>query len=167
MEQNKRKTTKETGLTIGNAQLHNALNAISTRLSELQKVAGGTYQTNGNFKFTPNGTMTGVDIHKCTDIAQLLTIHSFLKQKAEGYNQSGTFFGLKQFPVFKWCGYTLEQWETDLKIRIALTTQKEETDALEQAKKELGGFLTREDQLGMLLQKLGGTLGFNLTTGGE
>lgn len=151
----------QTGLVIGNAQLHNALNTIDARLKELAKVAGGTYQTNGNFKFTPNGTMTGVDIHKCTDIAQLLTIHSFLKQKADSYNESGEFFGLKTFPVFKWCGYTLEQWETDLKIRIALTTQKEETDALENAKKQLGGFLTREDQLGMLLTSLAGTLGVN------
>lgn len=157
----------QTGLVIGNAQLHNALSVIEARLKELNKVAGGSYQTNGNFKFTPNGTMTGVDIHKCTDIAQLLTIHSFLKQKADSYNASGEYFGLKQFPVFKWCGYTLEQWETDLKIRIALTTQKDETDKLEAAKKQLGGFLTREDQLGMLIASLADTLGVNFGGDGK
>jgi len=158
--------TDNKDLTIGNTKLHNALDLIDARLKELNKEAGGTYQTNGNFKFTPNGTMTGVDIHKCTDIAQLLTIHSFLKQKSDSYNSSGDFFKLKQFPIFKWCSHTIDQWENDLKIRIALTTQKDETDQLTAAKRQLSGFLTQEDQLALTLKALSSTLGLNMT-GGE
>lgn len=157
-----RNKTNETGLTVGNATLQGALGAIETRLKDLNNVAGGNYQTNGAFKFTPNGTMSSVDIHKCTDVQQLLTIHSFLKQKADSYNGSGTFFNLKQFPVFKWCGYTMEQWEADLKIRVALTTQKDETDALNAAKAQLSAFLTKEDQMHMVLQNLSSLLGMNL-----
>ena len=87
-------------------------------------------------------------------MSTLLSIGSFLLEKKEYYDKFASKT-LDSYPVFKWQSYTYEQWENDLNTRLAIISEYDRLQKINEAKAKLERFLTEEDQLNITLKELG------------
>lgn len=137
-------------------QLHEALQTIETRLSAMKKITEGQMRTNGNFKFNPQSQQAPtIPIDKVTDLSLLISIHAFLTTKKKEYEESAKLLDLSSFPVFKWQHHSYEDWDNDIRIRVAVVSHHTEKQKLHEAKEKLSRFLTEEDQMQLTLKELG------------
>lgn len=135
------------------SQLPKALEIITAKLTNIQRVTEGVLKTNGMFTYTPANTAKSINIATSTDLQELIEVYSFLKSKADGYESAAKELGLTTFPVFKWLNYTFDAWKNDLMIRVAVVGSHNEITRLKNQKAELEKFLTKEDQLAALLKE--------------
>lgn len=112
------------------SKLTKALELLNSQLSQINK----SFQTNGLFKYNPayNGGSSRLNIHDSRDLSSLLNVGAFLKSKKESYDNYAKSIGLDTVPVFTWQSFTFDQWNDDLKIRIAVIS------AHDQILKDLG-----------------------------
>lgn len=137
------------------SKLYEALEMVDGKLKAIKKVTGKTMVTSGMFSYTPNNQAKSVNIHASTSLSELIEIYSFLREKKSGYDNAAEALGLSSFPQFSWLGYSFENWESDLKIRVAIISSNQEIQKLTLQKKELEKHLTQDDQLGILLKEMG------------
>ena len=88
---------------------------IADKKSVISKITNSTYLTNQSFKETPNSN--SINLNTVTDTSVIVEILAVLLQKANSYTQASEKLGVTGVE-FKHQGYTLYEWETDLKTRL-------------------------------------------------
>lgn len=134
------------------------LNAVRSKIQNIKLIADAPARTHGKFKYNPTG-IPETTINTVTNVADLLNILGFLMEKENRYNAAADAIGLNEYPVFTWCGYPVADWKHDITVRIAVINHHKNLGVLEMAEKELTTFLTQDDRLQMLIDKIGGLLG--------
>jgi hypothetical protein len=133
-----------------------ALQAIEAKLNGLKMIEDSVYKTSCEFRWNPNyQSNPPIKLDAIVDVDKLIQIHSYIAMKDEAYNKSANTLEITEYPVFKWQGYTLADWEHDIKLRIAIVTHKTQFDKLKRAKNKLESFLSKEQQVEMFLEQLG------------
>jgi len=144
---------EEKGLLIATPTVISALEILKAELMGLRSIAETQYKNSVNVQGFP------VSIDSCTDIVVLVKMHSSVSSKARAYNNSLIELGVKEAPVFKMNDTTVEDFEHNIKLRIAVIQHEDRKKELEELVKEGEAFLTKEDQYQIYLKKLQGRVG--------
>jgi len=105
---------------------------LQAKKAEVASAERPTYITGGLFRYSINNPSNGVDLTTERNILKLKEIWMFLDERSAHNEPANEFFGISE--PFKWQGFTVEEWERDLKTRanfIQLKQRKEELQALE------------------------------------
>lgn len=132
--------------------------AIDNKLKALKEVTDSQYKTNGEYRFAPGFSGNIIDIHKSTDVRLLLGIVGALTNHKTNYENAAKMMGLDTYPEFLWLKYNYGAWTHDIKVRLAVITHYDTKKKLEEAKKELEQFMTQEDRLALVLEKMKGLI---------
>lgn len=132
---------------------------IKSAKKSLKGIENKSYRTTCRFKFNPTSyDNNGIPIDTVTDVSLLLNIAAFLIEKEEYYQKAVEHFKLDtpdfEIPVFKWNGYSKNDWLEDIELRLQLIYQKEKIDLLDEAEAELKQLQTRTDRLEALASRL-------------
>ena len=140
-------------------QMQEGLALISEKLKQLKSISETPYKTSGEFRFNPAYTGNPpIRIFNVIDLGVLIGVLGAIKGHYDKYEDAAEILGLKEYPVFEWCGFTYEAWAHDLKLRASIISEKETREKLLRAKSKLEQFLTEEDRLAITLQELKGIL---------
>lgn len=100
----------------------------------------------------PDSLLDRMNIQTVTDINKLLDIYGFLLMKEDFWMKAGKELGVVH--VFKWMGFSIESWKTDIQSRIAqinLTVKRKELETLET---RLNGLVTLEQRRELELKEI-------------
>lgn len=135
---------------------------VQEKKTEISKLETPNWETNCSFSFDPDtNSRKNIQVVN-TDV--LIEILSFLKMKQEYHAKATISLGFetsleKAMDKFEWCGFTVAEWEHDLKIRsgkIYITDKKKELDDLE---KRLDKLVSPEFKAKMELEEIAKLLG--------
>lgn len=112
-------------------QVQKLFQVVQAKKAEIAKAEKPNWETNCSFGYIKDSS-SRTNIQVVADVEELVHILGFLieKQKAFESAQSILDTGL----TFKWMGYTLDQWQSDIKTRIdkiQITKKKKDLEALE------------------------------------
>lgn len=122
---------------------NDALAMLNQKLAALVDIENAPWATNGN---TDGCGITSQNLKDITDIETLLRLDAMITQKEEYYTKAADKYGLASVKAFKFNGYTKEEWEKDIKQRIAIITQTESRERLTQYKNRLESFQTEQEK---------------------
>ena len=88
---------------------------LAEKKAEVQKAERPMYLTGGNFKYSEYNGQSH-DISTIRDTRKLAEILAFLIGKSKDLTEANSRLDLKD-QQFTWFGFTLEEWEADLKTR--------------------------------------------------
>jgi hypothetical protein len=128
------------------------IQTIDAKLEQLRLVFNTNFRTNGDTKTSANPG--GMKINQITTVGLLIAIMAEILAKKEAYDRGAEFLGLNQFPSFIWQGYGLDSWTFDIKLRIAQIEQSKNESELVAIKTDLQEFMTKEDRLALLTERL-------------
>ena len=78
---------------------------------------------------------------------------AFLLEKENRHQEACKRLGVNE-KVFKWSGYTLEEWETDFKAKIDLIKYNEKEKELKALEKKLAELLSEEGKTSKMLEDI-------------
>lgn len=119
--------------------------------AEIAKVEKPVWRTNCSITYSGLTNVT-VNLQVLTDVETLIAILGFLFEKEKAYNQASTVLGVDS--TFRWMGFTLQEWQSDIKLRIAkiqVSSKKKELEAIEE---RLGKLISPELRRQMELTEL-------------
>ena len=106
-------------------------NVVQEKKKEIQKAEKPNWLTNSSFGYTPE-TSGRKNLRVINNVDELVDILSFLKGKSHFHDEAAKTLGSKS--EFTWMGFSLSNWEEDLKTmatKINITKKKSELDILE------------------------------------
>jgi len=147
---------KETQALEVRSKMQEKLQSVKDQLASLKAETESPYKTNGEFRFNPHAIQGGnIRIHSTTDITILLNVLAYLNEKSTGYvNAAEKILEFKNYPAFKWMGFTYESWEHDIKVRVKQLVFVEKKATLMKAKMTLESFMSEDDRLALMLNDL-------------
>jgi hypothetical protein len=98
---------------------------------EISKAERPNYKTNCSFRYNPE-IAQNINIQVCADVEQLTSILGFLLMQETNYNEASNRLGI--ISKFKWGGFSLDEWESDLQLRVTkiqITKKKQELETIE------------------------------------
>lgn len=107
----------------------------------ISKAEKPQWKTNCSFGFNPDSGRR-INIQVEADVSNLTTILGFLMGKADEFKKASEVLGLKQ--EFKWMGFTLADWRSDIQTRVAKIQITSEKRDLETIEKRLSGLISPE-----------------------
>lgn len=102
--------------------------------------------------YNPETLTDRINIQTVTDTSKLIDIYAFLLQKKDYWDRACSTLAVKK--EFKWMGYSLDDWETDIKSRmesIGFLAEKKELGVLEE---RLNKLITTEQRRALELEEL-------------
>jgi hypothetical protein len=148
-----KKTTRTTTTVTKYSDAQQTIKNIDAKLEQVRAVFGRPFRTNGESK-TTTVNPTNVNVRAATNIALLIDILGEITAKGEQYNKAATMLGLTQYPSFNWQGYSYESWLFDIKLRIEQINQVTTENELLAIRNDLQEFVTKEDKLSMLQERM-------------
>jgi hypothetical protein len=123
---------------------------------EISKAERPNYKTNCSFRYNPD-VAQNINIQVCADVDVLASILGFLITQETNFNEATNRLGLTS--KFKWQGYSVEEWQSDLQCRVTkiqITKKKQELEAIEsRLDKLISPELRRQMELDELTKMLG------------
>lgn len=144
------KNKKETGLVLAGQDVPSQIAAVEAALKNLKTVETSKFKTNGNL----SAYGSSINIQTETNIESLLKATASLIMQKQAYDMAQTHLELKSVPAFKIGGYSVEEWTSDIKLRIEIINHKEKADKLTAYKNKLSEFISKEEQKAMLLKEM-------------
>ena len=135
-------------------ELKSKYQQIEDAIKDLEKINSEQYRTSGQFRYNPTNSYSAIDITSTTNRAELIHAYAFIKTKAEQYHNAANEIGINVYPVFKWCGYSPEDWFNDIKLRFKLIEHDGQMDKLKEAKRKIQPYLPKDDIIKQLLIEL-------------
>lgn len=129
---------------------------VQARKSEITAAERPVWETEGTFGFTANSAHDRVNIKTITHPGKLVEILSFLYERQSSIEKASLALGIKH--NFKWLGYTVEEWEKDLKTRTNQITIQEKRKNLTELENRLIAFapeLKERIELESLIKEVG------------
>lgn len=105
---------------------------VQARKLEVEKAERPQWVTGGLFGYNAHSAHDRTDIKTITDQRKLVDILAFLKERSKSTMEAAESLGASY--EFKWLGFTLEEWVSDIKLRfdqITLQTKRKELNDLE------------------------------------
>jgi len=136
-----KKSNQNTGvaLLIAGKSVPEQLEAINGALNNLQSVKESSYKTSMNLEGFG-------DLKNCTDIKTLIKALSSINGREKAYAEAAMLIGLKSVPAFEINGGNTKDWTKDIKIRVAVISEKDIREKLQKAHDKLSQFLTDEEK---------------------
>jgi len=113
-------------------QVLDLINLAKTKKSEIAKAEKPDWKTNCSFGYNPESSQR-TNIQTVADVEVLISILAFLLIQKDGHENASVLLDVPS--KFKWMGFTLEDWQADLKSRvnkIQISKKRKELDALEE-----------------------------------
>lgn len=128
---------------------------VKERKAEIQKVERADWKTNCAFSYNQDGSVAPINLQVISDPRKLVELLAFLLNQEYYFNTAAIHLLVSE--TFKWKGYTLREWESDIKTRllkIQIKKKKEELEELEQRLSKLVSVDLREQLELEEIQKL-------------
>lgn len=138
------------GLSIVGKDVPNVLALLDAELAKLKKITDCPPRTTGQLDLDNGNT---INIQTETKVENLVKGLSSLIGRKYFYDKAQEALGIKEIPVFS-VGGTIEHWIEDIKLRLAILQHEDKRAKLEGFKVKMSGFLSQEDQKGMLLDEM-------------
>lgn len=135
-------------------QLQQKYAQIEDAIKALDAINAEQYKTSGCFRYNPTNSYSSVDLSTVTNQAELINVYSFIKVKKQQYEEAAEEIGLSEYPLFKWCGYTAEDWLHDVKLRFKLIKYDGRLAELKAAKNKIQPYLPKDTIIGQLLLEM-------------
>lgn len=135
-------------------QLQKKYEAIEAEISRLEGLHSEQYKTSGSFRYNPTNIYSVIDVTSTTNQAELIHAFAFIKNKEAQYIEAAGDIGLTEFPLFKWCGYTPEDWFHDIKLRFKFLKSEGQLQKLKEAKNKIQPYLPKDHIIQQLLLEL-------------
>jgi len=136
-------------------ELESKFKEVEANIAELEKVHSEAYRTNGNFRYNPTNNYSSVDITSTMNESELLHAFAFVKNKNEQYHAAASEIGISEYPVFKWCGFSPEDWQHDIKLRFKLMKYNGQLQKLKDMRAKMLPYMPQENKIKQLLLELG------------
>lgn len=145
------KTKVATGYEVTTAtSVPDAIEKLNKRLSDLKHIAESVYKTPGKVS-TSSGQK---DIKEETNVTELVKCLSGILARAEAQEKAYDALGMTKYPVVKVDGGTVEEWISDIKLRIEIIEQKDTFDKLNGIKKRWEELMDKEDRKALLIKEM-------------
>lgn len=106
---------------------------VKKRKAEIASAEKPQYITNCNFSYTEDSAKI-VNIHVESDVGHLVRIAGFLIGQAKHYAEASGAMGIEDVPAFTWQGFSIKDWQNDIKTRLAklqIANKRKKLEALE------------------------------------
>lgn len=133
---------------------------VSEQLEKIKSIEQEDYKISASFRYNPTNSYSAICISECSSITELIHVLAFLQAKTHHYQGAANELGLKEFPIFKWMGYTVEDWQHDIQLRIQFLEYHKKKSKLEKWKSKLEDFLSEEDRVNAMMIELQEDFGF-------
>jgi len=104
---------------------------VQTKKAAIAKAEKPNWLTNCAFRYSQYLPAT-INIQVCSDVDELVEILGFLWMRQNGFEEANEI--LFTSSKFSWCGFTFDQWVSDIKTRIdkiEISSKKKELESLE------------------------------------
>ena len=125
---------------------------VQKRKAEIQKLSKPSWITNRSFAYvegTPNVINIGVE----RNTTVLVKIAGFLRQQEANYSAAASELDV-EVPAFKWDGFSLQDWLSDIKQAIDKLTIKKKQEKLAVLESRLDAIITPELRRQMELEAI-------------
>lgn len=126
---------------------------VAQKKEELGSKPKFVLNTNGLFK-NPNGT--SVNINTVNDESTVVYLTSILVGLEDAHKKACEILGVDV--IFKHDGFTLKDWVSDFKNRIALIKWNQKKTELDNAEKKLAGLMSEDAKTSQALKELEGLI---------
>lgn len=106
-------------------------NVIESKKAEIAKAEKPKWETNCSFRYNKEQS-TAINLQVCSNIDDLVEILSFLLEKQEFHYAASKELGV--LSKFRWLGFTVAEWSSDIKTRVSklqIVNKKKELEELE------------------------------------
>jgi hypothetical protein len=112
-------------------QVQSLVELVKKKKLEITKAEKPNWKTNCNFRYNP-GSPVSINIQVENDVDTLIGILSFLMVQDDAFKKAADDLGVDG--IFKWGGYTFEEWKNDISnrvVKIQIAKKKADLDILE------------------------------------
>lgn len=105
---------------------------VQAKKAEIAKTEKPSWETNCAFRYNPNSASLDANIQTISKASELVGIAAFLIEKEAAFQKANKILGTDI--QFKWLGFSLDAWMTDIKTRlnkVEISKKKEELEKLE------------------------------------
>lgn len=135
-------------LSINSSSVVDTLDLLRQELQKIEEVTTNAYKTNGTID------NININIQSETKKDNLIKMFSILLSKKEYYDKAQAKLEISTAPVFTEKGFTIEDYESDIKLRIRIIESDSRKKELESLINEAQSFMTKEDQFNQFIKKL-------------
>lgn len=129
------------------------MNEVKSRKAEISKTEKHNWLTNCSFSMTGKSN-DAINLHVTKDVSLLLACAALLLQLEESYTKAATMLNVEEPPAFKWAGFTVSEWITDMKVRIAQIQIDLKRRKLERLEDSLSKIISPELKAQMVLEEV-------------
>ena len=124
---------------------------IQRRKAEIATLEKPNWRTNCSFSY--GSQLIAINIH-VSDTRTLILIAAFLSDKKKGYDAVAPTLGIESIPEFTWGGFSVDDWLSDIKTRIAKIQIVSKRQKLEQLETRLNAIVSPELRAAMELEAI-------------
>lgn len=125
---------------------------VKAKKVAIQKANKPYWETSGMFGYTTNSLHDRIDIRAQTDERKLIEILAFLIDRKEKYEKAAEILGSNH--KFTWLGFTVDEWEKDLKLRVDQLNIDKKNKELSDIDARLNALITPELRAQMELESI-------------
>ncbi len=125
----------------------------------IEKSEKPSWKTNLLFSFVEGTRNSAININVEKDIEKLIKMVSFLLERSTSYEAASKVLEISEPPQFKYDGYSLDDWISDIKTRTTKILINEEKQKLAMLKERLGKLISPEQQRELELEAIKKELG--------
>lgn len=155
--------------------INDLLSKIDKKLQELENEYDSnshTFKTNCRFSYdnlmTKGNYDKTINIKTIRSIEDLIEIYAFINKKSSDFNDAYDKLSLKTPPIFKdyekpefkWCEYTLSEWENDIEIMIRRIVYNDQIRKLTEYKKTLEPLYSQDKKDQIIISNILSKLNF-------
>lgn len=142
------------------AKILELLGKVGAQKAEIAEIERPSYRTNRVFFFVEGDPSRPHNLAVTQDIAALLKMAAHVEAAAAAYAQACTsLMGSEECPPFTWCGYSLEDWQHDLRKRADQVRIKARREKLAQLEARLNAIVSPEKRRELELRSIEAALG--------
>ena len=123
-------------------QVQALFKVVQEKKAEIAKTEKPSWETNCAFRYNPNAAAIDANIQVISKASELIAIAAFLLEKEAFYKSANEALGTDV--KFKWLGYSLEEWMTDIKTRLNKVEISKRKDELEKLEARLNSLISPE-----------------------
>ncbi len=127
------------------------ISAVKKQIAELKRVEEAVYKTPG--KVTMGGGNV-IDIKEVKEEKELLKAYSVVFAKIGAINTAQQDLGIKNIPVPKVDGGTLDEWRNDVILRMDVIKYQGRLDKLNSVKKRYEDLMDKQDKMNLLNKEM-------------
>ena len=149
--------TAAQGAEATNLKVRELFDLVQFKKAALVNATKPCWNTSCSFGYSPNATHDRIDLKIITDIRKLVEIHAFIMERYERFDASAKNLGVNK--SFTWLGFTAQEWEKDIQIRVDQLNFQEKSKELSSLETRLSGLISPELKAQLELEAISKLLG--------